>query len=170
MRGATIELRQLPSYLGARLKLVATAITNAEGDWKLHLPRGPSRLITVGYRARSKDTTYASQLEYREKVTASVALTAPRQARPGKAFNFRGQLAGGYIPSDGVLVSLEIYYSGRWREIALLSTNAHGEFSYSYTFASVEPRTYHFRAVLPVTMTYPFVSSASRPANVRLKA
>jgi hypothetical protein len=169
MVGAEVELLQQPTYLGAKTALVATNVTNAEGDWKLYVSRGPSRLIIVGYRSRSKDAAYATQLQYREKVFASVRLAAPHHVRPGQAFSFRGALAGGYLPANGVFVSLEIYYGGRWREIALLSTNHRGAFTYRYTFASVEPITYHFRAVLPAMMTYPFIPAASPSANVRLK-
>jgi hypothetical protein len=94
------------------------------------LPRGPSRLITVGYRSPSNDPTFATQLQYRETVTAGVHLSAPRRASPGRVFAFRGHLAGGYVPHGGALVSLEIFFAGPWRQIALLRTNRPGAFAY----------------------------------------
>ena len=168
MPGAMIELRQLASYPGAANALVGTTTTNAKGDWKLRVPRGPSRLITVGYRSRSNNPTFATQLQYRETVAAGVRLSAPRRVSPGRAFAFRGGLAGGYIPAGGTLVSLEIFFGGEWREIALLRTNRRGAFAYRYTFAAIGPATYRFRAQLPHTIGYPFASGASRSSYIHL--
>ncbi len=168
MPGAAIELRQQASYPGAPNALVATTTTDAKGGWKLRVPRGPSRLLTVGYRSRSNNPTFATQLQYRETVAAGVRLSAPRRARPGSAFAFRGGLAGGYIPPGGTLVSLEIFFGGEWREIALLRTNRRGAFAYRYTFAAIGPATYRFRAQLPHTIGYPFASGASRSSYIRV--
>jgi hypothetical protein len=168
MKGAAIELRQQPSYPGAQDVLIATVITNAKGDWTFRVPQGPSRVLTVGYRAYSNDPSYAAQLQYRETVKAGVRLAAPRRARPGKSLNFRGHLAGGYIPSGGALLSLEIDYGGKWREIALIRTNHRGVFSYRYTFAPIGTATYRFRAQVPNTTGYPFAAATSPPAYIRL--
>jgi hypothetical protein len=168
MKGAMIELRQQASYPTAPDVLVATATTDANGGWKLRVPRGPSRLLTVGYRSRSNNPTFATQLQYRETVAAGVRLSAPRRARPGRAFTFRGGLAGGYIPPGGALVSLEIFFGGEWREIALLRTNRRGAFAYRYTFAAIGPATYRFRAQLPHTIGYPFASGASRSSYIHV--
>ena len=112
--------------------------------------RGARRAcITVGYRSRSNNPTFATQLQYRETVAAGVRLSAPRRVSPGRTFAFRGGLAGGYIPRGGTLVSLEILFGGEWREIALLRTNRRGAFAYRYTFAAIGPATYRFRAQLP---------------------
>ena len=168
MPGATIELRQQANYPGAANALVTTTTTNAKGEWKLRVPRGPSRLLTVGYRSRSNNPTFATQLQYRETVAADVQLSAPRRARPGKTFAFHGELAGGYIPPGGTLVSLEILFAGEWREIALLRTNRRGAFAYRYTFAAIGPATYRFRAQLPHTIGYPFASGASKSSYIHL--
>ena len=168
IKGAMLELRQQASYPGAPNVLVATTTTDAKGGWKLRVPRGPSRLITVGYRSRSNNPTFATQLQYRETVAAGVRLSAPRRARPGRAFAFRGGLAGGYIPPGGALVSLEIFFGGEWREIALLRTNRRGAFAYRYTFAAIGPATYRFRAQLPHTIGYPFASGASRSSYIHV--
>ena len=168
MPGAMLELRQQASYPGAPNVLAGTTTTDAKGGWKLRVPRGPSRLITVGYRSRSNNPTFATQLQYREAVAAGVRLSAPRRARPGATFAFRGGLAGGYIPRGGALVSLEIFFGGEWREIALLRTNRRGAFAYRYTFAAIGPATYRFRAQLPHTIGYPFASGASRSSYIHL--
>jgi len=168
MPGAMIELRQQASYPGAPNVFVATTTTDAKGGWKLRVPRGPSRLLTVGYRSRSNNPTFATELQYRETVAADVRLSAPRRALPGRAFAFRGGLVGGYIPPGGALVSLEIFFGGEWREIALLRTNRRGAFAYRYTFAAIGPATYRFRAQLPHTIGYPFASGASRSSYIHV--
>jgi hypothetical protein len=168
MGGATLELRQQAAYPGARNALLATTITDGKGEWRLRAPKGPSRLLTIGYRARSNNPTFATQLQYRETVAAGVHLWAPRRAAPGKAFSFRGRLAGGYIPHGGALVSLEILFAGQWREIALLRTNRRGAFAYRYTFASIGHAAYRFRASLPQTAGYPFASGASKSSYIHL--
>lgn len=127
-----------------------------------------SRMLTIGYRSRSKDPGYATQLQYHEKVLAPVTLSAPRRVKPGQPLHFHGRLVGGYISPGGVLVSLEIYYGGKWREIALLRTTHRGTLSYPYTFAAVQPATYDFRAVTPSAVVYPFASAGSRTTSIQL--
>jgi hypothetical protein len=168
MKGALVELRQQASYLGGQNIRLATTTTNAKGDWKFRVPKGPSRTLTVGYRSRSKDPSFAAQLQLQEKVAASVRLAAPKHAHPGRAFAFRGRLTGGYIPHGGALVSLEIYYGDEWREIALLNTTRRGTFVYRYTFAAIGVATYRFRAQVPAIVGYPFAAGASSPVHIHL--
>lgn len=170
MKGAQLELRQQASYLGAQSVLLGTATTDVRGDWTFHVPMGPSRVLTVGYRSRSKDPAFATQLQVHETVAAGVRLSAPRRAHPGRLFVIHGQLSGGYIPRGGALVSLEIYYSREWREIALLRTNRRGVFAYRYTFAAIGAATYRFRAEVPSTVGYPFTAGASPSAYIHLLA
>jgi hypothetical protein len=166
--GAVIELHELASYPDARDVLAASTRADASGTWRLPVPKGPSRLLTVGFRSHVDDNSYAAQLQYRETVRAGVALSAPLRARPGNPFAFRGHLAGGYVPRGGVLVSLEIFYAGQWREIALLRTNRRGAFTYGYAFAAIGPATYRFRAQVPQTIGYPFASAASASRSIHL--
>ena len=166
--GATVELWETPSYRGAASVRVTTTRTDGTGAWSLRVPRGPSRLLRVGYRARSKDDHYAAQLQYREVVAAPISLRGPRGVWPGHSFTFHGRTLGGYVPAGGLLVSLEILYGGRWREIALLHTSKDGAFGYSYTFAAVALGDYRFRAAVPRTALYPYAPAASSVASIRL--
>jgi hypothetical protein len=166
--GALIELDQQASYLGARSVAVATIKTDARGVWRLRVPKGPSRILTVGYRSHVDDAGFVAQLQYKELVRAGVLLSAPHRAQPGSPFAFRGHLAGGYIPHGGTLVSMEIFYAGQWREIALLRTNARGAFAYHYAFAPIGPATFRFRAQVPQTVGYPFATGASGSRYIHL--
>lgn len=168
MMGAVVELRQQPTDLGSKPVSLATVTTDAKGDWKFLVPKGPSRTLTVGYRSYSKDLAFTTQVQFHETVAAGIKLSAPKRAHPGVAFTFLGSLAGGYIPRGGALVSLEIYYGGEWREIALLHTGRLGHFHYRYTFAEIGVSTFRFRAQTPAIVGYPFAAGASPPTDIHL--
>lgn len=166
---ATVELTQLASYRGSQAQRLGTTTTNRAGVWTFSAPPGPSRMLTVSYRARSKDASAAAVLVWRELVPAPVSLRAPRVVSPNESFSFQGRTGGGFIPAGGLLVSLEIYYAGRWREIALLRTGPQGRFHYRYVFAVVPPVRYFFRALVPRSTVYPFSPGASSATAVRLR-
>ncbi len=166
--GARLELLQQASSPGAPLRALATATTNTGGEWTFAVPRGPSRVLLVGWRSHALDGGYAAQLEYHEKVFAHIGLAAPRRARIGVPFDFRGALAGGYIPPERTVVQMEIFFSGRWRTIETLRTNRRGRFAYGYAFSSGAGSSYLFRAAIQYSRTYPFLASASRPVRVRV--
>jgi hypothetical protein len=125
-------------------------------------------MVTVGYRSRSENPRFATQLDYRETVAAGVRLSAPRVAHPGRRFAFRGSLAGGYVPAEGAIISLEIFYARAWRQIALLRTTRGGAFAYRYRFAAIGPATYRFRARVLHTSAYPFAAAVSRSSRIHL--
>jgi hypothetical protein len=168
MPNATVELSELPRYENARPLVLARVTTDAKGQWRFRVPRGPSRTLTVGYRARLNDPDYAAKLSFRELVSAGVILRAPKRAHPGEAVHFEGDLLGGYVPRRGVYVSLEIFYARTWREIALLKSNRRGGFGYGYRFAQIGSATYRFRARVPPIPNFPFEGGASRPADIHL--
>jgi hypothetical protein len=163
-----VELSELPGYEHSRLVILAHTTTNAQGRWTFRVPRGPSRTLTVGYRARANDSAYAARVSVREQVAAGVVLHAPRHTVAGRLFDFEGMLHGGYVPKRGVYVSLEIYYAGTWREIALLHVNQRGSFGYGYKFAAIGSATYRFRARVPPQPDYPFRGGASPAVGIHL--
>jgi hypothetical protein len=167
--GARLELLQRASYAGAPVRVVASAITNAAGQWTFAVPRGPSRLLSVVWRSHALDAGYAARLEYHERVFADIALSAPRRVHVGRPFDFRGRLVGGYIPPERGTIEMEIFFSGRWRTIETLRTKAHGRFAYGYTFSTGAGSSYLFRAVTRYTRAYPFLGSASRPVRIRVR-
>jgi hypothetical protein len=167
--GARLELLQRASYTGAPIQGIATTTTNAAGQWAFAVPRGPSRSLSVTWRSHALDTAYAARLEYRERVFADIALSAPRRVRVGLSFDFRGRLVGGYIPPERGTIEMEIFFSGRWRTIETLRTKPRGRFAYGYTFSTGAGGSYLFRAVIRYTRAYPFLPSTSRPVRVRVR-
>ena len=167
--GARLELRQQASYTGAPVRAIATTTTNAAGEWTFVVPRGPSRVLLVAWRSHALDAGYAAQLEYHERVFADIGLKAPRRVRVGVPFDFRGELAGGYIPPERSTIQIEIFFSGRWRTIETLRTNSRGRFAYGYTFSTGAGSSYLFRAVIQYSRAYPFLAARSRPVRVRVR-
>jgi hypothetical protein len=167
MANATVELSEQPRY-EHRPVLLARVTTDADGHWRFRVPQGPSRTLTVGYRARLNDPGYATELSFRELVRAGVVLRAPKHTHPGETVNFRGQLLGGHVPKGGVYVTLKIFFERHWREIKVLKTNQRGEFAYAYEFAPIGTATWRFRARVLSFPGYDFLSAASRPVGIQL--
>lgn len=161
--GAQIELRQHPAAAGATDALLATATTTATGGWTLPVPPGPSRTITVGYRAHLGDPAFAAQLDQDQLVLAPVSLRAPRRAHRGGRVVMHGQLAGGHIPTGGELVAMQIQFLGVWRTIDLVHASAtDGRWRYTYLFRGLSPGKYRFRAVVSTNPAYPFLRATSQ--------
>ncbi len=169
--GAVLELLQQPSYTSAPMRAIRTTTTNAAGDWTINVPKGPSRVLLVGWRSHTLDSGYASQLEYHERVFADITLRAPWRVRAGVPFAFRGALGGGYIPPERCTIQMEIYFLGRWRTIETLRTGSGGRFAYGYTFSPEAGgrRSYIFRAVIQYSHAYPFLAASSRAVRVAVR-
>jgi hypothetical protein len=167
--GASLEVMQQPSYIGAPLRRIATGTTNAQGQWTVTVPRGPSRVLLVGWRSHALDGNFASVLEYHERVLADIQLTAPRKVRAGVPFAFHGKLIGGYVPREGDIVQVEIRYLGRWRTIETVRSNRRGAFAYGYTFSEGIGGAYLFRASIRNSSNYPYLARASLPVRVKVR-
>ncbi|HTW13464.1 MAG TPA: hypothetical protein VME01_12015 [Solirubrobacteraceae bacterium] len=167
--GAQLQLVQQAAALGQSPRIIQTATTTATGAWSFRVPVGPSRTLTVTYREHLSDTTAQATLTYREAVAAPVLLRGPRRARVGQRILFEGSLPGGYIPADGELVAMQIFYSGQWRTIDLVRTTPAGRFAYSYQFAGVPAAAYRFRAEVPASAAYPYAANHSPTTTITVQ-
>jgi hypothetical protein len=167
--GAQVQLLYQASEAGASIRQVGSVSTDQSGAWAFKVHDGPSRLLRVAYFSHAKDTTPAAQLDYHERVYAAVLLHAPRHARLGRAVIFRGRLAGGFIPSPGEQMQIEIFYAHRWRTIEVLRTDKHGRFAYRYIFTVGAGSSYLFRAGVRYSPAYPFLGSNSRPVRIQVR-
>jgi hypothetical protein len=85
----------------------------------------------------------------------------------GEYVTFRGRLRGGWIPSGGVLVALQVYTRGQWRTFAEPRAGTDGRWSYQYRFETVRGRArFDFRAMIPRQFGYPFATGGSRTVRV----
>jgi hypothetical protein len=153
---------------GARAQAIATATTGADGSFRVALPSGPSRIITVQYTAFSGDAKPAAvkklSLAVRARVSASFS---PRSPRVGRRVRLSGRLR--LLPRGGVDVRIQANQRGVWRTVDTVRTRRDGRFSWPYRFLPGQGgRTYAFRARVSSAI-YPFAAGNSAVIRVRVK-
>jgi len=147
--------------------VIGYAHTDADGTFTAAVAAGPSRRLTVGYRAFSADAGYSASVTRLEIVDGSVSLAVtPRRTRPTGTIELSGRVAGP-IPSHGVVVELLVHYRGRWVPFRDPSTDRHGRFRVAYSFQGAEGR-FPFRAVVPGGQTgFPYSGAVAPSVTVR---
>jgi hypothetical protein len=141
---ATLEVAQQVTG-SSQSSLIATVKTGETGEFSLSIPAGPSRSITVSYRALSTDTGFAAQAHVHETVRAHVTLTAtPHYTSSHGLVQFAGTVAGP-LPPGGVWVDLSVHYKGKPQLLTHVQTGSHGHFHVSYKFQGAVG-TFPFRA------------------------
>jgi len=146
---ATLDVLQ--QIAGATtLEIIGHAKTGTNGDFKVGVPAGPSRLIEVAYRAFSTDTTYAAEAKIEESVGAGVQINiTPRHTNATGTILLTGQVDGP-VPAQGVIVDLLVHYRGRWEPFRTPRTDAAGRFDVAYQFQGALGR-FPFRAEVPAS-------------------
>jgi hypothetical protein len=163
--GATLSVLQ--QIVGSTtLEVIRHAKTGTNGDFKVGVPVGPSRLIDVAYRAFSADASYAAQAKIEESVGAGVQLNiTPRRTNSTGMILLTGQVDGP-VPTQGVLVDLLVHYRGRWEPFRTPRTDAAGHFDVSYQFQGALGR-YPFRAEVPASQAdFSFAHGLSEVVDV----
>lgn len=163
------QIKLLQQIVGSAATSAASTATSSTGAWKIKVPNGPSRLLQIAYYSHTLDTIPAATIDVHEGVQGAVSMHAPHRARLGRAVTFTGQLAGGYVPTGGESVQMEIFYSGRWRTIEVLPTTSKGRWTYKYVFTLGAGTSYLFRAATVPNGGYPFLSTHSKPVRVTVQ-
>jgi hypothetical protein len=167
--GAQIQLSERVVGSTAPVRHLLSTTTGPSGAWTLEVPKGPSRLLLIAYYSHLLDSSPAATLDFHERVRGVVSMRAPHRVRLGQAVIFRGQLVGGYVPSGGESVQMEIFYSGRWRTIEVLPTTNRGRWTYKYVFILGAGTSYRFRAITVSNGGYPFLPASSKPVRVTIQ-
>ncbi len=167
--GAQVQLSEQVAGSSAPASHVSSTTTGPNGAWTFEVPRGPSRLLEVAYYSHLLDGAPAAILDFHERVRGVLSMRAPRRVRLGQAVIFSGRLAGGYVPSGGESVQMEIFYGRRWRTIEVLPTTSQGRWSYKYVFVLGAGSSYRFRAITVSNGGYPFLPAVSRPVCVTIQ-
>ena len=164
--GATLEICEQAQGTNSSV-VIGRAATAANGSFTIHVPAGPSRTITLGYRARSSDPDYSAQASVSETVDAGVQLhIAPHRTTPNGTISITGQLAGP-IPHGGVLVELLVHYRGQWVPFRTPRASPSGRFKALYQFQGATGR-FPFRALAPARQVgFPYASGYSNTITVR---
>ncbi len=163
--GATLDVREQAEDSGSSTVIGHTG-TTANGSFTVRVPAGPSRVITIGYRAFPTDVSYSSQLQVQETVGAGVQMRiSPRVTGGTGTIQMSGQV-GGPIPREGVLVELLVHYRGQWVPFRAPRTNAAGRFRSVYQFQGASGQ-FPFRAEVPAAQAhFPYATGYSNIVRV----
>ena len=154
--------RGVPSYAD----LPVDVITDANGRFKVSLPRGPSWRVRVLYFARALDTAPAGRDDVRVRV-ATHATFAPRKRhmRRGQRAVFVGHVVGSFRPA-GIRVELQGRRRGHYVTLASAATKTDGTYRVSYRFTGGARGRYVFRLRVRHFPRFPYFLGYSKPVNV----
>jgi hypothetical protein len=169
--GALIDLSLDPAG-GAGAAAGATVRTAADGSFRYVVGRGPSRRITLRYRAFRGGTAVASTtLDLRVRPAVSLAIT-PSRTTNGHTITFTGAVSGGFEPPGGLTLDVEYLEGSRWMVYdTVRASPPGGRFEYRYTFRrTTQSITYTFRVAIPAggVAGYPFAPAASPARSVHV--
>jgi hypothetical protein len=167
--GAQIDVSVLPAYAGAHAAALRAPRTDANGRWRVALPRtSASATLRFAYRSHLGDATPVATRTLSLAVHAGLTLRiAPRISAVGHTIRFNGRLRGGPIPAGGKQLVLEARSPGSaWIEFDAIRTDAAGRFHASYRFHLPGPVRYSFRVLCGYEADYPYLAGASRVVGV----
>jgi len=173
LAGRRLRVVSRPSHGALMRRRVATVHTGRHGGFRLALPAGPSRRLTVVYRgepglARARRPGLA--LRVRGAATLSAA---PRSLRTGQSLRLRGRVRtrGAPLPRRGKLVAIQYYENEArvWRPILVTRSDHSGRFHARYRFRYISGTArIRLRAVALAEERWPYAPGASRPLLVRV--
>jgi hypothetical protein len=146
--------------------LPVDVITDAQGRFKVTLPRGPSWRVRVLYFARALDAAPAGRDDARVRVaTHSTFAPRKRHMRRGQRAVFLGHVVGSYRPA-GIRVELQGRRRGRYVTLASAATRTDGTYRVSYRFTHEAHGRFVFRLRVRHFPRFPYFLGYSRPVNV----
>ena len=173
LAGRRLRVVSRPSHGALMRRRVANVRTGRHGGFRLALPAGPSRRVTVVYRgeaglARARRPALA--LRVRGAVTLGAA---PRSLRTGQALHLWGRVRarGAPLPRRGKLVAIQYYENEArvWRPVLVTRSDHSGRFHARYRFRYIAGSArIRLRAVALAEERWPYAPGASRPLLVRV--
>lgn len=167
--GAALAAFAAVDVPGAKEKLIAGATTDKTGKFRLIVPKGPSRRISVRYQAFSDDQK-AVTWSFRVNVAAPIKLLASRERlRNGDKLTLTAYLAGRKVPKGSTDIAFQVRIGKQWRTFAKQTLGAKGIARVGHRFRVTYHRmTYRFRAVTLKRRTFPYADARSAPVAVRV--
>lgn len=173
LAGRTVRVVSRPSRgaLG-RARTVAVE-TGAHGGFRLPLPSGTSRRISVAFDGEARRER-AARRPLTLRVRSGIDLEAdPRTLSTGEAVRFHGRVRtlGAPLPRRGKLVAIQYYEeaTGRWRPVLVTRSDHSGRFQASYRFRYVSgSASIRIRALALAEERWPYAPGAARPVTVRV--
>lgn len=163
--GAGICIVWRPEGTDAPLRPLARLTTDAHGRFGMAIPRGSSRELWAVRRVGSAALARKALLHVVPLVRLHPSSTFLRN---GEVLTLSGSIAGGPIPSRGVLVEAEAWRGTHWQPFGeARADRASGRFRIRYQFTATSGvQRYSLRVRVPAQAAYPYLAGASRPVSV----
>jgi hypothetical protein len=171
--GQELRIVSRPSRGALARSSVSSVSTGSRGGFRLPLPAGLSRRVTVNYRGDTRlEPSRRPALALRVRSGLSFQAT-PRMLRTGEVVHLRGRVrtAGAPLPRRGKLVAVQYYEAAarRWRPVLVTRSDHDGRFRARYRFRYVSgTASIRLRAVALAEERWPYVPGASRPVAVEV--
>ncbi len=173
LAGRHLRVVSRPSRGALVRRRVARVTTGPHGGFRLVMPAGPSRRITVAYSGEdglSGSRRPALALRVRGGL---VFVASPRQLETGDSVHLRGRVRarGAPLPRRGKLVAIQYYEAEarRWRPVMVVRSDHNGRFRASYRFRYVSGAArIRLRAVALAEERWPYAPGASMPVTVQV--
>ncbi len=173
LAGRELRVVSRPSRGALAPRRIDTVETGSHGGFRLDLPAGPSRRITVAYTggaglAAARRPALALRVR-----GAAVLHAAPSRLRTGQSVRLWGRVRarGAPLPRRGKLVAIQYYETAarRWRPVLVVRSDHSGRFHTSYRFRYIAGTAeIRLRAVALAEERWPYAPGASAPVTVRV--
>jgi hypothetical protein len=165
--GATLEVLQQVAITGAPMRKIGLAHTARDGSFTTRIPKGPSRLIRLAYRAFANEATYAFTRNIVQHVSTGLTLrVSPPQTAPHGRITLTGRVLGGYLGPLHPVVELLVKYLGAWRVFWTGRCKGNGAFKAHYKFLG-GTGLFPFRARVRASTGRPYTLGYSTPYAIR---
>ncbi len=174
LSGRRVRVVSRPSRGAVARRDIETVETGPHGGFRLDLPAGPSRRITVSYPGED-GLTGARRAALALRVRGAATLNAsPNALRTGQALRLWGRVRarGAPVPRRGKLVAIQYYETEghHWRPVLVTRSDHSGRFQTRYRFRYVTGTArIRLRAVALAEEHWPYVPGASRPITVQVR-
>ncbi len=173
LAGRRLRIVSRPSRGALARRQVDTVATGSHGGFRLVLPSGPSRRITVSFGGDGAlDGSRRPALALRVRGAVSLH-AAPQALRTGESVRLWGRVRarGAPLPRRGKLVAIQYYEEGarRWRPVLVVRSDHGGRFRAGYRFRYiVGSASIRLRAVALAEERWPYAPGASAPLTVHV--
>jgi hypothetical protein len=165
--GVTVSLlAQVGNQPSGAVTVLDHTISDSAGEWVVHAPRGPSRLLRIVYGNVALAVAAGEDVSLSERVSPALGFHV---GSPGAArLVFSGQLAISPLGSPRPLVIIETQAGREWESVGHpVRVSANGTYRYVYRSSPLTlGRRFAFRAQTPATSSWQAATSSIRKAVV----
>lgn len=168
--GAAVAVYGRADAPGTKERLLTQASTDDSGQFRFQIPPGPSRRLSVRYRAYSSDKRDAATWSFTTRVAARLTLKpSHRRLANGETLVLKAVLPGARIRPRSADIAFQVRIGSQWRTFAKRPLGKSGTAAVKHRFRVTFQRlTYRFRAVTLGRRTFPYENGGSPVVAVRL--